>query len=187
MLSIKFSIMVASEKLNSCLKLDKKMTLEQAYFITQIFIGFGFIVSIAFLAVQMRQNSYLLRKQMADQRLQRTNWMTETMVLDPDFRKFERRINTEYDTFNLDEKYRENMLGVRVVVSILNELLAHFDGQISDDEWINLQWNMGHAPKRPHIQAAYLWVKDGYAKKIQEYWEALDTSGVSHQVDELAR
>jgi hypothetical protein len=121
MLSIKFSIMVASEKLNSCLKLEKKMTLEQAYFITQIFIGFGFIVSIAFLAVQMRQNSYILRKQMADQRLQRTNWMTETMVLDPDFRKFERRINMEYDTFNLDEKYRENMLGVRVVVSILNE------------------------------------------------------------------
>ena len=114
---------------------------------------------------------------MADQRLQRTNWMTETMVTDPDFRNFERRINKDYDTFNADEKFRADMLGVRVVVSILNELGAYFDGHISDDEWLNLQWNMGIAPKRPHIQAAYLWVKDGYSKQVQEYWEALDTSG----------
>ena len=149
------------------------MTLEQAYFIKQILVGFGSIVSIVFLTIQMQKNSYILRKQMADQRLQGTNQMTETMVLDPDFRKFERRINTECDQFNLDEKYRANMLGVRVVVSILNELITYFNGQISDDEWINFRWNMGHAPKRPHIQAAYLRVKDGYPKKfksIGKYW-----------------
>ena len=153
------------------------MTLEQSYYIMEIGVGIGFIISIVFLAVQMRQNSYILRKQMADQRTQRTNWMTETMVTDPDFRNFERRINKDYDTFNADEKFRADMLGVRVVQSILNELGAYFDGQISEDEWINLQWNMRHAPKRPHIQAAYLWVKDGYSKKVQEYWEALDSSG----------
>jgi len=153
------------------------MTLEQTYYITEILVGIGFIVSIVFLALQMRQNSYILRKQMADQRLQRTNWMTETMVTDPDFRNFERRINKDYDTFNADEKFRADMLGVRIVQSILNELGAYFDGHISDDEWLNLQWNMRHAPKRPHIQSAYLWVKDGYSKQVQEYWEALDASG----------
>ena len=46
------------------------MILEQAYFITQILVGIGFIISIGFLAVQMRQNSYLLRKTMADGRRQ---------------------------------------------------------------------------------------------------------------------
>jgi hypothetical protein len=153
------------------------MTLEQTYYITEILVGIGFIVSIVFLALQMRQNSHILRKQMADQRLQRTNWLTETIVTDPDFRNFERRINKDYDTFNADEKFRADMLGVRVVKSILDELSAYFDGHISDDEWLNLQWNMRHAPKRPHIQAAYLWVKDGYSKKVREYWEALDASG----------
>ena len=131
------------------------MTLEQTYFITQILVGIGFIVSIFFLAVQMRQNSYLLRKTMADGRRQRTNFLAETIVTDPDFRDFERRINKDYDTFNPDEKYRADILGVRIIQSILDELSAYFDGQISDDEWLNLNWNMRHAPKRPHVKAAY--------------------------------
>ena len=153
------------------------MTLEQTYYITEILVGIGFIVSIIFLAIQMRQNSYLLRKSMADQRSQRVIWMAQTCSTNADFRDFERRIDTEYTTFDADEKFRANMMGVRTLSSILDELLAHFDGQISDDEWINLQWNMTLATKRPNVQAAYLWLKDGYSKQVQEYWEALDASG----------
>ena len=162
------------------------MTLEQVYYITQILVGAGFIISIVFLAVQMRQNSYLLRKQMSDQRTQRTNWMAETISTNADFRNFERRINTEYDIFNADEKFRANIMGVRVVQTLLNELLAYFDGQISDDEWINLKWNLRMASKRPNVQAAYFWVKEGYSKKVQAYWEGLDTNAISLQVEDLA-
>ena len=163
------------------------MTLEQAYFITQILVGIGFIVSIVFLAVQMRQNSYLLRKSMADQRSQRTNWMAETICTDKDFRDFERRIDREYTTLDVNERWRANMLGFRILTSILNELLAYFDGQISEDEWLNLKWNMEHAARRPNVQAAYLWLKDGYSKKVQEYWEAMDTSLDGRTVDDLGR
>ena len=95
------------------------MTLEQAYFITQILVGIGFIISIVFLAVQVRQNSYLLRKSMADQRAQRTNWMVETICTDDDFRNFERRIHTEYTDFDEDERFRANILGVRILANIL--------------------------------------------------------------------
>ena len=153
------------------------MTLEQTYYISEILVGIGFIVSIIFLAAQMRQNSYLLRKSMADKRSQRVIWQAQTISTNADFRDFERRIDTEYTTFDADEKFRANMMGVRTLSSILDELLAHFDGQISDDEWINLQWNMTLATKRPNVQAAYLWLKDGYSKKVREYWEALDSSG----------
>ena len=135
----------------------------------------------------MRQNSNLLRKQMANQRRQRTNWMAETIVTDPDLRDFERRINTEYTTFNVDKKFRANILGVRIVQCILSKLGAYFDSQISADEWINLKWNMDHDSKHPNVQSAYRWVKDGYSKQVQEYWEALDTSGVSRPVEELVR
>ena len=163
------------------------MTLEQTYYISEILVGIGFIVSIIFLAAQMRQNSYLLRKSMADKRSQRVIWQAQTISTNADFRDFERRIDTEYDTFDADEKFRANMMGVRTLSSILDELLAHFDGQISDDEWINLQWNMTLATKRPNVQAAYLWLKDGYSKKVREYWEALDTSGEGRTVADLVR
>ena len=163
------------------------MTLEQAYFSTQIVVGIGFIISIVFLAVQVRQNSYLLRKSVADQRAQRINWFAETGCTDDDFRDFNRRIDTDYTDFDEDEKYRANLLGVRILRSILDELIAYFDGQISEDEWLNLKWNMQHAAKRPNIQAVYPWLKDGYSKKVQEYWEALDTSRDGRTVGDLAR
>jgi len=162
------------------------MSLEQTYYITQIIVGIGFILSIVFLAVQMRQNSYLLRKQMADQRRDRVSWLHETVVTNNEFRTFQLRIQKEYDTFNADERLRANSLGHLILRGILNELLAYFDGQISEDEWINLQWNMEHACRRPNVQAAYPWMKDGYSKKVQDYWEALDTSGKGRTLAEIA-
>ena len=124
---------------------------------------------------------------MADQRVQRINWMVETICTDADFRDFERRIDTEYTTFDEDQRFRANMLGVKTLRSILDELVAYFDGQISEDEWLNLKWNMEHAAKRPNHKAAYLWLKDGYSKKVQEYWEALDSSRDGRTVDDLGR
>ena len=166
-------------------KKGKKCLVGQTYYITKINLGIGFILSIVFLAVQMRQNLYLLRQLMADQRRNRVSWLHETIVTDNDFRTFQLRINKEYDTFNADERSRENSLGHLVLRGILNELLAYFDGQISEDEWINLQWNMEHAFRARNVQAAYPWMKDGYSKKAQDYWEALDTSGQGRTVANL--
>ena len=109
------------------------------------------------------------------------------LVKNNDFRSFAIRIGKEYSTFDEDERFRANILGVRILASILNELLAYFDGQISEDEWLNLKWNIEHAARRPNVQAAYLWLKDGYSKKVQEYWEALDVSLDGRTVDDLAR
>ena len=163
------------------------MTLEQTYFITQILVGIGFIVSIVFLAVQMRQNSYLLRQSMADQRRERVGWLHETLCTDNEFRAFATRIGKEYSTFDEDERFRANYLGHLVLRGILNELVSYFDGQITEDEWLNLKWNMEHAARRPNVQAAYLWLKDGYSKKVQDYWEAMDASLDGRTVDDLAR
>ena len=91
------------------------MTLQEAYFVTEIVVGIAIIVSIAFVALELRQNSYLLRKSMADQRSERINWVLETVCTDADFRDIERRINTEYTTFDEDERFRANYLGVRVL------------------------------------------------------------------------
>ena len=65
------------------------MTLEQSYYITEIGVGLGFIISIGFLAVQMRQNSYLLRQSMADQRRERVGWLHQTLCTNNEFRAFQ--------------------------------------------------------------------------------------------------
>ena len=149
------------------------MNLEEIYFLTQIGVGIAIIVSIVFVALELRQNSYLLRKSMADNRVQRINWLFETLVTDSEFRNFHQRIDSDYDSFTDDEKYRAMCLGIRSLRSMLDELCAYFEGQISKDEWISLQWNMKFAAKRPNVHRAYQFIKDSYPEKVQEFWEAL--------------
>ena len=69
------------------------MTLQEVYFVTEIVVGIAIIVSIAFVALELRQNSYLLRKSMADQQHQRIGWLFETLCTDNDFRAFHRQVN----------------------------------------------------------------------------------------------
>ena len=107
------------------------MPLQEIYLITEILVGIGFIISIVFLAVQMRQNSFLLRNSMAVQARQRTYWLNETLCTDNDFRAFHRRIDTDWENFNEDEKYRASALAVTCLRSVLDELGAYYDGVIT--------------------------------------------------------
>ena len=152
------------------------MPLQEIYLITEILVGIGFIISIVFLAVQMRQNSFLLRNSMAVQARQRTYWLHETLCTDNDFRVFHRRIDTDWDNFNEDEKYRASALAVTGLRSVLDELVAYYDGVITENEWLSLQWNFRLAAKRPNFASAYELIKGSYPKKVQEYWESLDKS-----------
>ena len=152
------------------------MPLQEIYLITQILVGIGFIISIVFLAVQMRQNSFLLRNSMAVQARQRTYWLNETLCTNNDFRAFHRRIDTDWENFNEDEKYRAFALGMRSLRTMLDELVAYYDGMITENEWLSLQWNLKLAANRPNFASAYELCKDGYPKNVQEYWESLDKS-----------
>tara|TARA_A100001011_G_scaffold358329_1_gene403972 strand:+ start:343 stop:828 length:486 start_codon:yes stop_codon:yes gene_type:complete len=155
------------------------MNLEEVYFITQIGVGIAIIVSIVFVARELRQNSYLLRKSMADNRVQRINWLFETLVTDNEFRNFHQRIDNDYDNFTDDERYRAMCLGIRSLRSMLDELGAYFEGQISKEEWVSLEWNMKYAARRPNIHKAYQFIKDSYPTKVQNFWESLPQKTIS--------
>ena len=114
---------------------------------------------------------------MADQRLQRINWRTATLCTASACRAFHRRIDTDWDNFNEDEKYRASALAVTGLRSVLDELVAYYDGVITENEWLSLEWNLKLFAKRPNFASAYEFVKDGYPKNVQEYWESLDKSG----------
>ena len=152
------------------------MPLQEIYYIAEMVVGLAVIVSIVFVAIELRQNTFMVRKSMADQRKQRVNWFLETLSTDGDFRKFHRRIDAGFKEFDADERDRAIFIGVRAVRSILDELVAHFDGQISSDEFLALEWNMKIAAARPHTQKAYELVKGGYSEKVQKYWESLNIS-----------
>ena len=151
------------------------MPLQEIYYIAEMVVGLAVIISIALVAIELRQNTFMVRQSMADQRKQRVNWMFETLVTDGDFRRFHRRIDREFDSFDSDERDRALFLGARTLRSILDELVAYFDGKISSDEFHALEHNIRRAKRRQHIQAAYEWSKAGYPERVQKYWEGVIT------------
>ena len=110
------------------------MGLEQVYLVTEIVVEIAFVISIIFLALQVRQNSTFLRYSMSRDRRSNENWLFETLSTDGNFRAFHSRIMTDYENFNDDEKYRADSLAMRTLTSNLNELLAYQNGLITEDE-----------------------------------------------------
>ena len=79
------------------------------------------------------------------------------------------------------------MLGIRTLRSLLNELTAYFDGQVSENEFRNLRWNMVGAKGRPNVRAAYEYLKQGYSDKVQNFWDDLETSNAFVSVPSAAQ
>ena len=131
------------------------MSLQEIYYIAGMVVGLAVIISIVSVAIELRQKTFMVRQSMADQCKQHVNWMFETPVTDDNFREFHSRIDKQFDSSNADERDRALFLGARKLRSILDELVTHFDGQISRDEFLALEWNMKVAASRPHIQKAY--------------------------------
>ena len=150
------------------------MPLQEIYYIAEMVVGVAVIISIIFVAIELRQNTYITRKSMGDQREQRINWFHETMSTDAEFRSFVHKMVTEFEDLNQDERMRATSLGIRQLRSVLNELEAYFDGQISDNEWQNLKWNIEFYKTRPHIAAVWEFIRDGYSERTQKAWDNFD-------------
>ena len=64
------------------------MPLQEIYYVAEMVVGLTVIISIIFVAIELRQNTYMLKKSMADQREERFNWVTETLATNNEFRKY---------------------------------------------------------------------------------------------------
>ena len=153
------------------------MPLQEIYYVAEMVVGVAVIISIVFVAIELRQNTYVTRKSMADGREQRLNWIMETMATNEEFRNFYYRLEFEeaFDELDKKERYRAVTIGIRLARPMLNELVAYHDGQISSDEFRSLENNIKRAKNRAFINAAYEYVKAGFPKRVQDHWENLQT------------
>ena len=96
------------------------MPLQEMYYIAEMVVGLAVIISIVFVAIELRQNTYLTKKSMADQREARLDWLQRSLILDDEFREFQQRVVFSWDDLEDDEKVRATMLGVQMITPMLN-------------------------------------------------------------------
>ncbi len=89
------------------------MPLQEMYYIAEMVVGVAVIISIVFVAIELRQNTYMLRRSMADRREDRINWFFRTMTTDNDFRKFQFKMQAQWNELSEDERYRELCLALQ--------------------------------------------------------------------------
>ena len=51
------------------------MPLQEIYYIAEMVVGVAVIISIVFVAIELRQNTYVTRKSQSDQRRMHFNWL----------------------------------------------------------------------------------------------------------------
>ena len=163
------------------------MALQEIYFIAEMVVGIAVIISIIFVAIQLKQNTYMLRKSQSDQRRQHFNWLYEANCLDADFRKWHRKLDTDWDDLTDDERYRGLNLGIRSLRLVLDELSDYHEGQLSKPEWLILQRNLEMAAKKPNIQLACGTIKYAYSEKVQKHFESYESTGKSELVEALQK
>ena len=56
------------------------MSLQEIYYVAEIVVGLTVIISIVFVAIELKQHTYMLRRSMADQREERINWFLKQCV-----------------------------------------------------------------------------------------------------------
>ena len=146
------------------------MTLEKLYLISQLVVAVGFVVSLIFVGLQVRQNTALLRETMAADRKQANDFLLERLITDSDFRNFHYRAATEPEKFNEDDRYRNLFVNWRSLRTALGELSSYFNGHISEDEYKRLIWNLELLAKKPEIERAWAIIETQYSKKVQNHW-----------------
>ena len=150
------------------------MPLQEIYYVAEMVVGVAVIISIVFVAIELRQNTYMMRKSMADQRQARLNWFHETLCTNNEFRHFQQRMASNFEQLDADERQRAFFLGMRTLAPSLNELVAYFDGQLSDQEFLNLKWNLKIVKSRPQVTGVFEFLKYGYPKSVLMFWEELE-------------
>jgi hypothetical protein len=162
--------------------MEGEMPLQEMYYIAEMVVGVAVIISIIFVAIELRQNTYMTKKSSADQREARYDWLHRSLILDDEFFEFQQRVVFSWDSLEDDEKVRATMLGVQMITPMLNELVAYFSNQLSEDEFRILNRSIKLVSKRPHCLRAFNFLKPGYSDQVQNYWlKAIDSDqrGVS--------
>ena len=151
------------------------MPLQEIYYVAEMLVGVAVIISIVFVAIELRQNTYINRRSMADGREQRLNWLMEQLATNEDFRDFyyEIEFDEAFDKLDKKDRGRAFAIGMRLARPMLNELVAYQDGQITTDEFHSLEHNIRQAKKRAYINAAYEFTKRSFPQKVRDHWEKL--------------
>jgi hypothetical protein len=147
------------------------MTIEHAYYISQIIAAIALIASIAFLALQVRHSTRLIQQAMIEDYRRNSNAIFDEVFKSRDFADFHMKIGSQYDALDAIDKYRAEFMAQKAIPGIMHTIRSRNDGFIPDAEWDEFVFRLRFIAKRKHIQNVWQKVKHIYPESLQRAYE----------------
>ena len=148
------------------------MTLEQGYFITQIAGGIVLILSIIFLALQVRQNSRMLERVMNEDYRGHSHILFDQIAFNPEFADFYKKAITDYESLDDLQKFRAMFVARRGVRSIMQSVAAYLQGFVTADQFKITQESITQASKATNVKKEWERTKHLYSPEAQKIWDS---------------
>jgi CRISPR/Cas system-associated protein Cas5 (RAMP superfamily) len=134
------------------------------------FIGAIVIVAtLIYLAMQIRQNSELIKINGVATNLQLANSMVTTITSSRENAEYWLKRESEFES--LDEVDRVRLI-FHESVGIINWNYAFELRQrnlLSDESWHRIIWQIGSVGRRQSVREAWQWTKDGFGEPFQDF------------------
>ena len=135
------------------------MALEQAYYISQITAVIVLIISIVFLALQVRQNTKMMQRSMIDDWHMNQNAVNEDIYRSREIADLHMKIGTDYDGLDDIDKHRALFLGLKNVRNLMSTVQAYVDGDLADNDWLSLKSRIRYASTRRNAHDVWKLIK----------------------------
>jgi hypothetical protein len=139
------------------------MSLEQWAFIGQIATAIAVIVSLIYVALQVKQNTNALIVGNANSLVEVNNRLNTPFSLDRDFAKLWVKAGAEFGSLDAVDRQRLIFWEWQAIAAWSNYFELRQAGLISDAQWNHLLWQFDSLGKRESVREAWQAMKAGYS------------------------
>jgi hypothetical protein len=145
------------------------LTLEQAYYIAQMVAAVILVLSVIYLALQVRQNTHALR--LSNFQAGSANWanVLGMMTNNEEVTDIYRRGIAANDTLNEIDQFRFSMLGLQILRMFNENFEQQHEGAVRKARWEALQRSHIDIMQTPGMQALWSLRKHWFPDDFQVY------------------
>ena len=161
------------------------MTLEQWAFIGQIGAAIAVIVSLIYVATQVRQNTKAMRVNNAQSLVELNNRLNTPFAMDREFAELWFKAGSDFQSLDAVDQQRPVVMNAmprpcspsgmslywewQAIAAWSNFFDLRQSGLISDAQWSQLLWQFDALGQRQSVRAAWNAIKRGYVPEFQHF------------------
>jgi hypothetical protein len=143
------------------------MTLEQWALVGQIGAAIAVIVSLIYVARQVKQNTNAMLVGNAQSLVELNNRLNTPFSVDREFAELWVKAGSDFGSLDAVDQQRLIAWEWQAIAAWSNYFDLRQKGLISDAQWSQLVWQFASLGQRQSVREAWKWLKPGYGQKFQ--------------------